>query len=170
VLGLHLSPVLVPLGVLGWLVGTVPVLLVVQAFAVAASAWPLAAIGARRLGATGAAFGTACWFAYPNLGHVATFEFHPGTLAVLPLAWACDALDRGDGKALLWAVVGTLACREDLALCTALLGLTAAFTVPPLRTMGLRLALGSAAYAALFALVLHPLFAPAQGSFEAHFG
>src|SRR3990172_7380801 len=123
VFGLHLSPVLVPLGALGALFGTVPVLLAAQAVLVAAAAFPLARFGARRAGDAGAILGAAAFVLYPNLGHVAPESFHPGTVAVLPLAWAIDALDRRDARALAWSVAGVLACREDLALLTIVLGL-----------------------------------------------
>ena len=48
--GLHLSAVLWPLGGLGRLFGTVPVLLVAQASAYAATAFPLARLAGRRFG------------------------------------------------------------------------------------------------------------------------
>ncbi len=123
VFGTHLAPVLVPLGALGLVFGTVPVLLFVQTLAVALCVWPLARIGARRLGQRGVWLGAIAWLLYPNLGHVATYEFHPGTLAVLPLCWAFDALDRASFKHLCWCAAGILFCREDYALTTAMLGI-----------------------------------------------
>ena len=145
VFGLHLSPVLVPLGALGALFGTVPVLLAAQAVLVAAAAFPLPRFGARRAGDAGAILGAAAFVLYPNLGHVAPESFHPGTVAVLPLAWAIDALDRRDARALAWSVAGVLACREDLALV-------------------------SVAWLAVYLAVLLPIFGPRVGSFDLHFG
>jgi len=170
VLGVHLSPVVIPFGWLGRLLGTTEVLLVAQAAAVSATAWPLARMGYRHLGDLGALMGAGAWLLYPNVGHVATFEFHPGTMAVLPLAWAIDGLDRKDVRAFGWAVLGVLCCREDLALVTALLGVLALRSDARLRRVGLIVAIGSALYFAIFALVLHPIFAPARGSLELHFG
>lgn len=170
VFGLHLSPVLLPLGLLGRIVGTVPVLLITQAAALSAAAWPLAQMGARRLGTAGAIGATLAMLLYPNVSHVASFEFHPGTVAVLPLALAVDAIDRKSARAFAWSVIGVLACREDLALVTAILGAIAWRGVPELRPVAKRVIVGSLAWLAIFVVVLHPLLAPENGSLEAHFG
>ncbi len=170
-LGLHVSPVLLPLGLVGWLVdGTIPVLIVSQALALAATAWPLARMGQRSLGDAGALAGAAAWLLFPNLAHVGSYEFHPGTLAVLPMAWMLEALDRGSARGLLLGALGVLLCREDLALVTMLAGLVGWRLVPGLRAAGRGLAIGSFAYALLFVLVLHPLLGPAHGSMQLHFG
>ena len=177
--GLHLSWVLVPLGWIGALVGTPETLLVAQALALAGAAWPLARVGARHLGAPGALVTAAAWLLHPNVSAVATSEFHPGSVAVLPLAWALDALDRRSAAGLALGVLGTLACREDLGLVTALLGLAAVWlarpgaerpAAGPLRRTGGVLAAGSLGYALFFALVLLPRYAPQHGSLELHFG
>jgi uncharacterized membrane protein len=169
-LGLHISPVLVPLGWLGHLLGQVPVLLCAQSAAVAAAAIPLGRMAARRFGDGGGLAAVAAWLLYPNISHVAVFEFHPGTLAVLPLAWAMDALDRVSRRGLIIAVLGVLACREDLALVTAMIGVLAAVRHPELRRTGVVIAVGSLLYLGVFLLVLHPIYAPPQGSMELHFG
>ncbi len=121
VLGLHASPVLVPLGWLGMLVGTVPVLLLALTLSAGLAAQRLAQMGARTLGPWGALAGLA-FALHPNLSHVLSYEFHPGTLALGPLVWTLDALDRRDARGLLWATVAVLLCREDLAAITALTG------------------------------------------------
>ena len=122
-LGTHISPLLFVLGLLGRVLGTVPVLLAAQALAIGLCVWPIARIGARRMGKPGVWFAVSAWLLYPNLGHVATYEFHPGTLAVLPLCWAYDALDRGKLDALAWCSLGALACREDLGVACLVLAL-----------------------------------------------
>src|SRR5262249_54142184 len=122
-LGGHLPFVLAPLGLLGVVLGTVPVLLVAQSLAIALAAWPLAQLGARRLGRAGGIAAAAIWLLYPNLGHVATYEVHPGTLAVWPLCCAIDACDRKRPCALAWLCAATVACRASLALQTFVLGL-----------------------------------------------
>ncbi|MCS6799411.1 MAG: DUF2079 domain-containing protein [Myxococcota bacterium] len=169
-LGVHFSPVLLPLGLLGLLFGTVPVLLGAQALALALAAWPLALLAGRRLGDLGALAAAFGWMAYPNLSRVGTDEFHPGTLAVLPLAWAIEAADRGAGKALLVACAGAMACREDLGIVVAPLTLVAAAARPALRRMAVAMALGSAAWTALFVLLVVPAFAPRESSMALHFG
>lgn len=178
-LGLHISPVLLPLGWLGHLFGQVPVLLLAQSAAVALTAWPLASVGARRFGDAGGLATAIAWLLYPNVSHVATFEMHPGTLAVLPIAWALDAVDRGSTRGLVLATLGVIACREDLAMVTAMIGLLAVWRARPwgdapswrgLARAGWWVAGTSVAYVLLFALVIHPAFAPEQGSMELHFG
>lgn len=174
--GLHLSWILVPLGLLGMVFGQVPTLLVVQALALAAAAIPMAHMASRHLGSAGAIVVALAWVLHPNIAHVAGNEFHPGSVAALPLAWAIDALDRRSARDVALGALGVLACREDLGLCTALVGMGAMIAArgrPELRTLGragTAIAIGSIAYVALFVLVLHPLFAPPHGSLQLHFG
>lgn len=171
VFGLHVSPVLAPLGWLGRLADTAVVLLLAQAAAVGLATWPLARMGERRLGAGGGVVAALAWVLYPNLAHVATYEFHPGTLAVLPLAWGVDALDRRDGRGLMLAALGALACREDLAILTGGLGLLS-MTVsdPALRRWGLAIVALSGTWLGVFVLALQPALGPDVGSMQLHFG
>lgn len=180
--GLHLAWILYPLGVLGALFGHAPTLLVAQALAISAAALPLARMGARHLGPGGAIVCALAWLLHPNVSHVAGSEFHPGSVAALPLAWCADALDRRSAPGLLLGALGVLACREDLGLVTALIGLGAlviahrerARLAPSasraLRHAGVAIAAGSLAYVVFFVLVLHPAFAPRTGSLQLHFG
>ena len=180
VLGLHVSPVLIPLGWLGRILGTIPVLLTAQVAAVAGAALVLGRLATRHVGPLGHLIGPIAFLAHPNLSHVTTYEFHPGTLAVLPLAWALERLDAGDSKGVARGAIGLLLCREDLALVALMLALLVAWPSRPWRKTGdprptewrrgIHLAVGALAYLALFALVLHPMFAPEKGSFQAHFG
>jgi uncharacterized membrane protein len=118
-LGGHLSLVLLPLGALGALFGTVPVLLVAQSAAFAAAAWPLSKLATRRAGPWAGVLVALAWLAQPNLGHVASYEFHPGSLAVLPLAFALELVDRdatrGTRRALLLACALALAASRAFA-------------------------------------------------------
>lgn len=170
VYGLHLSPILVPLGALGLIFGTAPVLLIAQSAAIAGATFPIARIGARHLGSAGAIAGAIAWLFYPNLGHVAAFEMHPGTLAVLPLAWSAWAIDTGHVRALALGAIGTLLCREDLALVVALAAAAFAWQHRDRRRAAAIVAALATAYALFFFLVLHPAYAPARGSLELHFG
>lgn len=170
-LGGHVPFVLVPLGFLGRLVDLVPVLLVTQSLAVALAAWPVARIGARRLGRAGGVVTALAWLLYPNLGHVTTYEFHPGTLALLPLCYALDAFDRGQPRALALSCLASVACRVSLALQTFVLGLFAVTGAPTLRRHGRAIALGSVAYFALWQLWLQPRFGHAPlAAADLHFG
>ncbi len=169
--GLHISPVLFPLGAVGLIAGTVPSLLVAQALFALGAFWPLSRFAARRVGRLGAPLAAAIWFLYPNLSHSLTQEFHPGTLAVLPLCMCLDSLDEGRAKYFLWSCLGVLACREDFALLTALLGFQAARQPnDQLSRIGKRVLVGSLLYLAFFLFVLHPIFSPQSGSMHLHFG
>lgn len=168
--GLHLSPILLPLGALGELTAFAPVLIVAQAAALALATFPLARIGARHLGSSGAILAAVLWLLYPNLGHVAGYEAHPGTMAALPLAWTAVALDDGSRRALILGALGALACREDLALVVVLAALVYGLRHRASWRVGAVVGAASLAYALFFFLYLQPAHAPPTGSLELHFG
>lgn len=166
-LGAHISPVLLPLGLLGRLLPTVHVLLFSQALCIALCVFPVARVGARHMGRQGIVLAVAAWLLYPNLVHVGSYEFHPGSLAVLPICWAFDALDRGHARHLTWACVAIFCCREDLGPMCAIFALLlyARFA----RREALWLIAGSLLYTAVAAgIVLR--HAPENGSLAQHFG
>jgi uncharacterized membrane protein len=167
----HAAFVLWPLGWLGrWIGDTPSVLLWTQSAAIALAAWPVARFATRRLGAAGGAAAAFAFLLYPNLGHVAAYEFHPGSLALVPLCAALDAFDRERPRALLLWCVAAIACRASLSLQTAMLGVLAFQTAPRLRRSGALLALASCAYFALWlALSPHPAAGTASSA-ELHFG
>jgi uncharacterized membrane protein len=123
--GTHIALVLWPLGLLGRVFGVVPVLLVAQVLAFGLATLPLAEIGARRFGDAGALSAGAAWLLYPNISHVASYELHPGSLAVLPLALALNALDAGRALMFGCSCIALLLCRADFALLASVLGLLA---------------------------------------------
>ncbi|MFO0684822.1 MAG: DUF2079 domain-containing protein [Sandaracinus sp.] len=175
VYGLHLVWIFEPLALVAALLGAVPTLLATQSLAVALAAVPLARIGARRFGEAGALVAALAFLLHPNVAAVACDEFHPGTVAVLPLAWAADALDRRNAHAMLLAALGIAACREDLALVGCFAASALAIVLHRRGEHGARnLALATAglslAYLLVFVLVLHPAFAPPAGSLSLHFG
>ncbi|MCA9608874.1 MAG: DUF2079 domain-containing protein [Myxococcales bacterium] len=170
VYGLHLSPILVPLGALGALFDTATVLVLAQAAALAAAAFPLARIGARYLGPAGALLATIVWLFYPNAGHVAGYEVHPGSMAVLPLAWIAWSVDAGSARGFVLGALGVLLCREDLALVVLGAAAIHAWRHPEARrAVGITAAI-TLAYVLYFFLHLHPAHAPPQGSLQLHFG
>jgi len=170
VFGLHLSPVLLPIGVVGRWLDPARVLIVSQACMLALAGWPLARVGARRLGVAGALLGALSLLLYPNLVHVATYEAHPGTLALLPLAWSLDAADRRDARAFALACFGVMCCREDLAMPLVLLAaITPWGAISERRAAYLAGALSLAVFA-VFLFVLAPHLGPTHGSLSAHFG
>lgn len=166
-LAAHVAPVLVPLGLLGRVFGVVPVLLFAQALCIALCVFPLARIGARRLGTRGIWLASAAWLLYPNLFHVGTYEFHPGTLAVLPMCWAYDALDRAQLRAFVWSVVAILLCREDLGAFAVLLALV--YYGERRDRRALVVAAGVLVYTGA-ALAVTLAYAPDAGSLDQHFG
>lgn len=169
IFGLHLSPILFPIGWLGRLVGTVPVLLGAQALAFGGAAMCLGRLGNRHLGERGWLLGALLLLLHPNVAHAATYEAHPGTLAIWPLAWALERFDAKDARGLVLATLGVLLCREDLALITTLFG-AVALTQRETRNAGIGIIVASLGYFFYFALVLHPQHAPDLGSLQLHFG
>lgn len=170
VLGGHMSIALLPLGLLGRVFGTVPVLLGAQSLCVALAALPIAALATRHLGRAAGLCAALAWLLYPNLGHVTTYEFHPGTLAVLPLCCAFDALDRQAPRALLWCCLAVVLCRASLALTTLMLGILAMRGAPALRRPGQWIAAASLAYSVLAVTALTRSHDVATVSAGAHFG
>jgi uncharacterized membrane protein len=173
-LGGHLPLVLLPLGALGQLLGTVPVLLVTQSIALALTAWPLSLIGARQLGPAGGIAAALAYLLYPNLGHVATYEFHPGALGLLPMAYALEWLERPVSSARPRGLIGfcaaVVACRVSLALQTALIALLARGRSQEWRRACTALLIGSVAYFGL-SLVLQARFgAGIAASADLHYG
>ena len=172
-LGSHVALVLWPLGMLGQVFGTVPVLIVAQALALALTALPIARIGARRFGDRGAWLGAGVWLLYPNIGHVASYEFHPGSIGILAIAIALDALDSDRALAFGVACFAMMLCRADFAMLGALLGIGAmAWTRPrPLiwKQTGGFVCLASVGYLAVQFLVLKRLFPAGSSSLDLHF-
>ncbi|MEM6956824.1 MAG: DUF2079 domain-containing protein [Myxococcota bacterium] len=167
VLGLHVSPVLLPIGALGALIGDAEALLLAQGLSAFGAAAILARLGRRRMGPGGEYVGALILLLHPNLSHVLSYEAHPGTLALAPLALAVERLDARDARAVLWACVGMLACREDFAMITAILGL---LVLPTHRWRGALIVGFSVLWLGVFTFVLHPRFAPEGGSFDLHLG
>ncbi len=177
VYGLHFVWLFEAVTWLGELIGHVRMLILIQSLAIAMTAWPLARMASRifapfNAGPLAAYTAALAFFLHPNLAHVATNDVHPGTLALLPLAWLVDALHRKSAHGLGWAALGVLLCREDLAITVALFGLVYAVTLRDRRgtIAGLLTSFFALAYVVIFLGVLHPRFAPPAGSLELHFG
>jgi len=171
VFGLHLVWMFQALGWIAEVLGCVPTLLIKQSLAVGLSVIPLSRIGARHLGPSGAVALALAFLLHPNVSAVACDEFHPGTVAVLPIAWAADALDRKNAVAVLLSSCGIILCREDLALVGAFASIGVALGVGGAeRRIASISALVSIVYVLIFVLVLHPIFAPPVGSLTLHFG
>jgi len=171
-LGTHASFVLWPLGMLGELFGVVPVLLVAQVMAFGLATLPLAQLAARRFGDAGALCAGAVWLAYPNISHVVSYEFHPGSLAVLPLAVALDAIDTSHVLGLALSCLAIMVCRADFALLVIMLAVVALISprrTRALRAMALFIGAFAGAYLALQFKWILPNFAAARTSYDLHF-
>ena len=172
-LGTHSAFVLWPLGLLGELFGVVPVLIVAQVLAFGLTALPLAQLAARRFGDAGALCAGAVWLAYPNISHVASYEFHPGSLAVLPLAVALNAIDTSHRLGFVLSCLTILLCRADFALLVLMLAVVAYLNVGSARAMrrpALWVGALACGYLALQFAWLRPTFWSARGSYDLHFG
>ena len=168
--GLHASLVLLPLGLLGRFVAVVPMLLVVQAACVAAASIPLARIAWRRVGHAWAPWAAmAVWFLFPTVGSIASYEFHPSSLALLPLCLALDFFDQRRVRAGFYALLGAAACREDVALACGLVGLVVALRREH-RRAGLAMFALFTAWFALWLFVVAPRHLPPRGSLQLHYG
>lgn len=168
--GLHLSLVLLPLGLLGRLASVVPLLLVVQAASVAAAGIPLARIASRRIGHPAAPYlALLVYLLFPTVGSVASYEFHPSSLALLPLCLALDFFDQRRAAAGVVALALATLCREDVALCAALAGLSLALHRPH-RRIGLAAFVGFTAWFSVYLFVVAPHYLPRTGSLQLHYG
>lgn len=168
--GLHFSLVLLPLALLGRFVAIVPMLLIVQAACVAAASIPLARIAWRRVGHPWAPFAAlAVWFLYPTVGSIASYEFHPSSLALLPLCLALDFFDQRRLRAGFYALLGAALCREDVALVCGLVGLVVALR-PEHRRAGLGMFALFTAWFALWLFAIAPRHLPPRGSLQLHYG
>jgi uncharacterized membrane protein len=158
---------------IGKVFGVVPVLLVAQVLAFGLTTLPLAQLAARRFGDAGALCAGAVWLAYPNISHVASYEFHPGSLGVLPLAVALNAIDTSHALGLGLSCLAILLCRADFALLVLMLAIVALLTPRrsrALRRMALFAGAFAIAYLALQFAWLRPTFSSARNSYDLHFG
>lgn len=172
-LGLHLEPILWPLAGLSALGAPVaPVILVLQAVAVALLAWPAYRLGARHLGGRGGGLVAAlAALLYPTVTVSTLHAFHPSTLALAPILAALDALDENRlGRAALFGLLA-LACREDIALCFACAALVEAYRRSGReRAAFLAAAAALILYFAVYVFVVQPRYAGPRTSYGMHFG
>src|SRR2546425_6695028 len=115
--GDHLSPVLYPLALLGWLVPGATALLVAQTLILAAGGFAVFGYARRRLVATPIAGGLALLFLVnPSLHGINIRDVHPQAFAIAFLVWAAAAYDAGRLGWSALALLLTLAGREDAAI------------------------------------------------------
>jgi len=167
-LALHVEPILLLFVPFYWLgVGGPVLLLVAQAGVVALGAWPLYQLSRLQLGQTSPAGKRLDWallaipLAYlllPTLESAALFDFHAVTLAPVFLLAAFLALEQRQNRRFwLWALLA-MACKEDMPLVVAMLGLYAGLAQRRWRLAALIVVAAAIWFGAAVA-VIQPLFA-----------
>lgn len=169
-LGLHLSPVLYLFVPLAFFVPIAPMLLTAQSLVLGACVPVIHRIALRKTSShvLAAAF-AASWLLFPAVLQIGSREFHPGTLALLPLLLAYDFIDRGRLFAAAAALVAAALCREDAALVAAAAGLLVFLNGGKGRVLGPVLLAAGAGYFFVYTLGIQPLYLPPSGSLDEHF-
>jgi len=170
-IGLHLEPILLPLAALARLgIPIAPLLLVVQAVAVALFPWPVYRLARRYLDCDRLALlMAAVSLLYPTVTVATLHDFHPVTVALPLLAAWLDAMDEGAWRrALLWGGLA-LACREDIAVQLALVLGAFALHRPQQRGWLAGIAVLLIAYFGVYIVAIQPHHLPRLGSYGLHF-
>ncbi len=166
-LALHVEPILlllVPFYWLGW--GSPQLLLVVQATVVSLGALPLFLIARPKIGGWGALLLATAYLLYPALEAAEMFDFHAVALAPTFLLFAIYYLQRGFGKIpppkfiirYSLFIILALACKEDMGLVVAMLGLLIALKYRR-RKPAAALFFGGLAWSLTAILLVQPHFA-----------
>jgi uncharacterized membrane protein len=140
-LGDHVSPILLVPAPLMWLPGdSTWWLLIFQSVALGSSAWPLFLLVRRSLAwRPWQLVLPLVWLAYPALGFINRFDFHPVALAIPLLAWTCWFVSERRTTAATVTALLAMACREEVGIAVGSLALYAALR-PETRKWGIRLA------------------------------
>jgi uncharacterized membrane protein len=119
-LAAHVDPILALYGPLWWIWPSPDLLLVTQALAVAAGAWPVYLLARKHLGSPRAALGFAlAYLLYPATGWLTLNEFHPVALATPLLLFAFWYLDNDRLLPFALFAVAAAACKEEIGLVVA---------------------------------------------------
>jgi uncharacterized membrane protein len=119
-LAAHVDPILAVFGPLWWIWPSPDLLLVTQAFAVSAGAWPVFLLARKHLASSRAALGFALvYLLYPATGWLTLNEFHPVALATPSLLFAFWYLDNDRLVPFALLALAAAACKEEIALVVA---------------------------------------------------
>jgi uncharacterized membrane protein len=111
-----------------WLLPRVETLLILQSFALAMGAMPLAVILLRRgAGSLAAVIFSLAWLLSPALQNMNLENFHPEVLAAPFLLWSVERAEAEKWKGYWFAVGVALLCKEDVALTTFMIGVWVSF-------------------------------------------
>jgi uncharacterized membrane protein len=128
-LAAHVDPILAVFGPLWWIWPSPDLLLVAQALAVAAGAWPVYRLAQKHLESSRAALGFAlAYLLYPATGWLTLNEFHPVALATPLLLFAFWYLDEDRLFGFGLCAVAAAACKEEIGLVAAGFGVWYALT------------------------------------------
>ena len=123
-LAAHVDPILAVFGPLWWIWPSPDLLLVTQALAVAAGAWPVFLLARKHLESSRAALGFAlAYLLYPATGWLTLNEFHPVALATPLLLFAFWYLDNDRLLPFALFAVAAAACKEEIGLVVAGFGI-----------------------------------------------
>lgn len=175
-LALHVEPILLLCVPFYWLgLGGPQLLLILQAIVVGLGAWPLFLLACHLLGTCpvrGVPYSLlplvfpAAYLLFPALEAAVMYDFHAVTLAPTFLLCAFYALRKGQaGRFALWATLAAL-CKEDMALCVAMLGVYAALGERRWR-WGMLTCLAGVIWFGVAVFGLQPLFSPTGGNVQA---
>jgi len=119
-LAAHVDPLLAVFGPLWWIWPSPDLLLVVQALAIAAGAWPVYRLALKHLGSSRAGLGFAlAYLLYPATGWLTLNEFHPVALATPLLLFAFWYLDNDRLLPFALFAVPAAASKEEIGLVIA---------------------------------------------------
>lgn len=175
-LALHVEPILLLCVPFYWLgLGSSQLLLILQAIVVALGAWPLFLLACHLLNTCpvrGVPYSLlslvfpAAYLLFPALEAAVLYDFHAVALAPTFLLCAFYALRTGQaGHFALWAALAAL-CKEDMALCVAMLGVYAALGERRWR-WGVLTCLAGVVWFGVAVFGLQPLFSPTGGNIQA---
>jgi uncharacterized membrane protein len=123
-LAAHVDPLLAVFGPLWWIWPSPDLLLVAQALAIAAGAWPVYWLARKHLGSPRAALGFAlAYLLYPATGWLTLNEFHPVALATPLLLYAFWFLDNDRLVPFTLFAIPAAASKEEIGLVVAGFGL-----------------------------------------------
>jgi uncharacterized membrane protein len=159
-LALHVEPILLLLVPFYWLVPDGPrFLLAGQAVVVGLGAWPLFLIARRRLGPTAGLMMGLAYLLLPTLESAVLYDFHAVTLAPTFLLFAVNFVDVRRWSGYILFSLLAAACKEEMGLTVAMLGLFIALWRRHWRIGGLTL-LAGLAWFWLAVFVVQPRFSP----------
>jgi uncharacterized membrane protein len=128
-LAAHVDPILAVYGPLWWIWPSPDLLLVTQALAIAAGAWPVYLLARKHLASSRAGLGFAlAYLLYPATGWLTLNEFHPVALATPLLLFAFWYLDNDRLLPFALFALAASACKEEIALVVAGFGIWYAVT------------------------------------------